>query len=324
MVGYFEPQPTEGIRIVCHNLAEAISCRGWDVKRIDARRVITDPRAVRSLVRGVQIVHYVGGPNSSLILPMLRILGSLSRSQGVLLSALQLTMAEIPSWCRHALPDIVLVQSQTTENAFKSLGATTHFLPNGVDIRRFRPPRDGEKVRLKHDFGLDPKKPTLLFVGAIEERRGIDQLLELPLPGWNALVVGRPSTPSDSSLLRELRRRNCVVIDSRMDDIENVYRASDVFVFPVRCPRASMEMPLSVLEAMASELFVITTPFGALPRLFPPDDSFRYWTDRFSLSEVLPDASDLAQRARNRRKVTGLTWELLSEKVTGLYETFGQ
>ena len=67
---------------------------------------------------------------------------------------------------------------------------------------------------------------------------------------------------------RDLLDRGAIVLDSFLPDIEEIYRAADLFLFPVEQDRAAIGMPLSVLEAMACNLPVVTTPFGGLVRCF--------------------------------------------------------
>ena len=64
-------------------------------------------------------------------------------------------------------------------------------------------------------------------------------------------------------------------------NIEEVYALSDCYVFPTPPMNKinSIEIPLSVLEAMACNLSVITTKFGALPKVFEEGDGLIFVDD---------------------------------------------
>ncbi len=67
---------------------------------------------------------------------------------------------------------------------------------------------------------------------------------------------------------RMLDEAGVIVIDKYLEAIEEIYQAADCYVFPVSSETGSIETPLSVLEAMACNLPVVSTRFGGLEDLF--------------------------------------------------------
>ena len=67
---------------------------------------------------------------------------------------------------------------------------------------------------------------------------------------------------------RDLEAAGVRVLRENLPAIHELYQLADVYLFPVQRADAAMEIPLSVLEAMAVNLPIITTPFGRLTELF--------------------------------------------------------
>lgn len=141
----------------------------------------------------------------------------------------------------------------TSVGAFvRELGAhpdAVELLPNGVDTALFRPPGDAEEkaaARTKH--GLPPDKPLVLFVGRPVPKKGYPLLLQARHPDFRVVCAGeRPAgpRPDDVHHLGPLGP----------DELAQVYRACDIFALP----STSEGFPLTVQEAMASGLPVVTT-----------------------------------------------------------------
>ena len=120
----------------------------------------------------------------------------------------------------------------------------------GVDPALFHP---GEKTEY-----LDRPSPKFLYCGRVAREKGIENFLNLDLPGTR-IVVG------DGPLLPSLRRRHPEVVWSGFRqgrELAACYRSADVFVFPSRTDTFGVVM----LEALASGL-----PVAALPVTGPRD-----------------------------------------------------
>jgi glycosyltransferase involved in cell wall biosynthesis len=124
-------------------------------------------------------------------------------------------------------------------------------LPNGVDTGLFRPAASGaERVRCRERLGLPHHRPLVLFVGRLVPKKGYDLLLEAADGGYDLVfagdgddraLTGRPDVHHLGALAPEL--------------LADAYRACDVFALP----STAEGFPLTVQEAMASGLPVLTT-----------------------------------------------------------------
>jgi glycosyltransferase involved in cell wall biosynthesis len=86
------------------------------------------------------------------------------------------------------------------------------------------------------------------------------------------LVVGSTKTDYDQSVIHTLLANGVAVHRDYVSDIASVYRAADVYVFPVHGARGAIDLPLSVLEALACGVPVVARPFGVLS---DPSRTFR-------------------------------------------------
>jgi glycosyltransferase involved in cell wall biosynthesis len=144
-------------------------------------------------------------------------------------------------------------------------GRLSH-LPNGVDTELYRPCEDDtERRAIRTEFGLPQDRPLALFAGRLVPKKGYDVALaagargtgfDLVLAGGGdaSAVTDRPGTHYVGALPAERLAR--------------LYRACDMFVLP----SVAEGFPLSVQEAMASGLPVVTTPDpGYAPYELDPD-----------------------------------------------------
>lgn len=159
-------------------------------------------------------------------------------------------------------------------------------IPNGVDLKRFRPCSDeAEKAALRASLGFLPHEKVVLFVGGVMERKGVDILLE----AWNAVTRSQPhavlaivgshglriSHDRDGyrdrlqdylnrleNLRSGLEKPDSVRFLGEMADPAPCYRAADLFAFPSR----REGLPNAVLEAMASALPCLVARFDGMPQ----------------------------------------------------------
>jgi glycosyltransferase involved in cell wall biosynthesis len=174
----------------------------------------------------------------------------------------------------------VVAQSVAMERLLWDAGVRTRveIIPNGVDLRRFHPATsDEERKALRAALGLGGIDRMIATVGTVTPRKGTDLLIE----AWNKVVQRFPDThvvivgplfDASHPVFGEFRRRIDRLITASnaaervhftgfVDNVEEYLRASDVFVLPT----SEEGLPGAVLEAMASGVPVILTPFVGLP-----------------------------------------------------------
>jgi glycosyltransferase involved in cell wall biosynthesis len=220
-----------------------------------------------------------------------------------------------------ARPDLVLVQSEHSEHLFSSLGMRTLFLPNGVDLRRFTPVPDEEKRALRLRYGFHQERFTILHVGPLLPSRNLSPLVNLRRAGYQVVIVGRK--PADMAVHRVLTEAGCTVILDFIEQIQEFYQLSDLYLFPVPPENRTqcIETPLSLLEAMATNLTVLTTRFGALPRLFSDDRrGFYYFSNPSEIENLIGSLVEGDFQVNTRALVQNLSWEDVGGQLEELYK----
>lgn len=138
-------------------------------------------------------------------------------------------------------------------------------IPNGIDVARFRDAlRDKQKFR--EEFGIPSDKKIILSAGRLTPVKGVIELMEATasitkeFPDAFFVIVG------DGPLRKQVER----FVNPRTvrffkwiphSEMFKIYALSDIFVLPSR----SEGQPLTLLEAMASQLHILSTPVGGIP-----------------------------------------------------------
>jgi starch synthase len=147
-----------------------------------------------------------------------------------------------------------------------------HVVYNGIDLDRWRPTEDPDTVRA---LGVDPDRPSVVFVGRITRQKGLPYLLRaarrLPVDVQLVLCAGAPDTPEImeevSGLVRELQaeRTGVVWIDRLLSqhELSSVLTAGTTFV----CPSVYEPLGIVNLEAMACGAAVVGTATGGIPEV---------------------------------------------------------
>jgi glycosyltransferase involved in cell wall biosynthesis len=181
-----------------------------------------------------------------------------------------------------------------------------NILPNGVDIRQFRP-----EPRLRHQwrrrFGLEDRV-VWLYVGRLCEQKGTDLLIEAfrrtrAVNDRVALMVAGPVAEFGGAergpLVDQIQSAGGIYLGAVPDrDLAAVYNCSDLFVMPSR----ELEMfAMAAVEAQACGKPVVASDHGGL-RETVPETAGR----RFRRGDVAAMTAALAALSED----AGLRWHL--------------
>ena len=148
---------------------------------------------------------------------------------------------------------------------------------NGIDLEDWaRPEDDGFEAltaAVQERFGIDPQRPTVVFVGRVTRQKGLPHLLRavemLPDEVQVILCAGAPDTKEikaevDAAVASLQAQRTGVVLIEEMlphRELQAVLASSDVFV----CPSVYEPLGIVNLEAMAMGLPVVGSATGGIP-----------------------------------------------------------
>lgn len=202
-------------------------------------------------------------------------------------------------------------------------GVAVEALPLAVDQQRFSPADEGRRRALRLERGISEDDRVYLHVGHLKESRGVQVLGRLASePGSVAVMIASTATRLEEALARTLRASGVRVETGYIDRIEDWYRCADCYVFPVRAADGCIDAPASVLEAMATDLPVVATRFGALGRLFSAREGFAFADDEEALLAAA-GALALCDRPRTREMLSGMTWDAVASRLAALAGVVG-
>lgn len=223
-----------------------------------------------------------------------------------------------------------------------------HTVYNGIDLERWKRVDDTETLR---SFGIDPERPSVVFVGRITRQKGLPYLLRaaalLPPDVQLVLCAGAPDTPE---ILAEVRagvealqstRTGVVWIDQLLSqhELSAVLTAATTFV----CPSVYEPLGIVNLEAMACGAPVVGTATGGIPevvddgvtgRLVPidqaddgtgtPTDPEKFVRDLAdALTDVVsdPEAAARMGEAGRKRAEAEFGWDQIASRTHGIYKS---
>lgn len=216
----------------------------------------------------------------------LRILAFYAKKARIIFLALQPKKLKV--WQEYLVrmirPNYALTPSPALKLFWDKMSVKNDLLPLLTDLNTFKPlseNRTKQELRKKYNLPLDSF--IISHMGHLNEGRNLQSLIPLERAGYQVLVVGSSSTPKDSlgpvSIKDELLKEGIIVLDGYIENIEEVYQLSDIYIFPVIAKTGSIGMPLSIMEARACSIPVITTDFGSLKHYLGDDNQSIVYTE---------------------------------------------
>jgi glycosyltransferase involved in cell wall biosynthesis len=324
LLGDFSADLDEGFKNISHHLAAGLEARN-ELIRVDVKRLWGAGFWDSISNNQPQFIHTIAQPTDQSLLftkmlklrwPSARTVVSALRPDRFFKNGTISPRQEL--MIQFARPDLVLVQSSDAEEKFKSLGCPVKYLSNGVDLQRFKPASKARKHYLRRKYGLPSHQPVVLHVGHLETARNLTALLALPMNNIQVVVAGSVYMGVDIHLLGQLQDAGFTLFEGYQPHIEELFMLADCYVFPVR-PGNSISMPLSVLEAMACNLPVLTTRFQGLTNFFDQSPSLKYIDNNDDLLESIKSMLCSSPSPTTRQMVSAYSWDSVVNQLEDYY-----
>ena len=219
---------------------------------------------------------------------------------------------------------------------------------NGIDTEEYA---SDPSTDVLERHGVDPARPSVLFVGRITRQKGLtflcDAALEFDPAAQLVLCAGAPDTPEIEEEIRakvervRAQRGSVIWLEEMLPKREVIQLLSQSAVFV--CPSIYEPLGIVNLEAMACETAVVATRTGGIPEVVedgstgllvpfePRDDGSREPVDpaRFAhdiaqrVNELIRDPARAAEmgRAGRRRAIGHFSWRSIAEQTVELYRS---
>ena len=209
---------------------------------------------------------------------------------------------------------------------------------NGIDTDAWRPATDtGAFERL----GIDPHRPSVVFVGRITRQKGVEHALvaaeAIDPEAQVVFCAGAPDTPEIGAEIRgraaslAARRGRVVWIEEMLPraELTQILSAATVFL----CPSVYEPFGLTNLEAMACETPVVASAVGGIPEIVVEDVTgylVPYVPDGVAFAAALagrvnalladPDRAAAMGRAGRLRAIEHFGWPAVAARTVALYD----
>lgn len=190
------------------------------------------------------------------------------------------------------LKSYCLTSSIIQHEMWKRQKIHSDLIPLITNLSKFNPlTSEEEKYRLRNKYNLPINKKIILHAGHINEGRNLQTLIPIQKKGYQVLIIESTSTPVDSmgpqSLRNELIDSGILIMNNYIDSMLEIYQLADLYVFPVVNNLGSIGLPLSILEARACGLKVLTSDFGSIKYFLNIDNGNIFYHDPIYFQDVI-------------------------------------
>ena len=194
-------------------------------------------------------------------------------------------------------PHIALTPSPQLQEMWQHLKIENKLLPLYTNQKDFSPIEDiSLKKRLREKYNILNNKYVVSHIGHLNEGRNLESLIPLQKAGYQMVIVGSSSTPMDAtgpiSLKQKLIDSGMIIFDKYIDNIAELYQLSDLYIFPVVEKCSSIGLPLSILEARACGVPVLTTEFGSIREYLKDDHGNVFYSKPSNFLSTLDKIKD--------------------------------
>ena len=254
----------------------------------------------------------------------LKVLSLICRTKKILFITLQ--PKPLSTWQKKLIPFLkpkfAFTPSPSLHNFWNKVGIKNNLVTLLTDLSKFKPVTNKDvKYELRKKYGFQQNVTIITHMGHLNEGRNLKTLLPLQSETVQVVIVSSSSTPDDAlghiSLKKELLNSGIFILDKYIEHIEELYQLSDLYIFPVIDENSSIGLPLSVLEARACGIPVITTDYGSLKYFLGDDGGCLHYAspENFhkTVKQVLSNKNDC--KKTNVSELNNKFFEIIFSKI---------
>jgi starch synthase len=217
-----------------------------------------------------------------------------------------------------------------------------HVVHNGIDTGVYLPDRGSSALE---EFGIDPARPYVLFVGRITRQKGIlhlinaarrfddDVVLVLCASSPDTKEIGEETSAAIEKLLGERGPNSVIWIQEQVARPKLIQLFTNALAFV--CPSIYEPLGIVNLEAMACETAVVASAVGGIPEvvvdgdtgLLVPYDPAEPKAFEVAFADAVNIIAGDPQRARamgasgRARAVAHFGWDAIADQTIAVYRS---
>lgn len=206
-------------------------------------------------------------------------------------------------------------------------------IPNGVDHKRFWPAH-GKRLQARVKLGIEPSKKVLLFVGRIDPKKGIEELIEVFSYLYKRqrnylLLVAYPKIRNQSDavylqlLIKKAMKKSIYIAIKWYEnyfDLASLYHVADIAI----SLSVQENFPLTLLESWAAGTLYACRPVGEAaylvrsidPRLLLAESSLKGIAQKIKLLLNVNAKPKQVLIYKQQQRVKKYTWENAGNLIT--------
>ncbi len=183
--------------------------------------------------------------------------------------------------------DQIVAQSRYTQQKLENCGiSNTKLIYPGIDLEKFKPAFRNENLMIA--LGIEPKDFVFLYPGEYSRLKALENILAFlkilkekkELENWKFIFACRIKNNQDAqekkrfqNKIKSLEFQKKIIFIDTFRNMPALYNLSDLVFFPIREMTGKFDIPLVLIEAMATKKPVLVSDIPVLKEFIKPNET---------------------------------------------------